>query len=54
MINNNYLNNEKDILLFEVALTLNKELFDEKIISYKVYKFTEEKLLKQLSITKKD
>lgn len=38
--------NEKIIL--EVALYLNKELFDENIISYKIYKYTEQNILKEL------
>lgn len=37
----------KEILL-EVALSLNKELFDEKKISYKMFKYTEENILKEL------
>ncbi len=35
-------------ILLEVALSLNKELFDEKIISYKMFKYTEENILKEL------
>lgn len=38
----------KEILL-EVALTLNKELFDERNISYKMFKYTEENILKELN-----
>lgn len=37
----------KEILL-NVALSLNKELFDEKKISYKLFKYTEENILKEL------
>lgn len=37
----------KEILL-EVALSLNKELFDENKISYKAFKCTEENILKQI------
>ncbi len=37
----------KEILL-EVALSLNKELFDENKISYKMFKYTEENILKEL------
>ncbi len=40
-------NKNKEILL-NVALTINKELFDEKRISYKLFKYTEEKLFKEL------
>ncbi len=53
-MNNNYLmgskavkNKNKEILL-EVALTLNKELFNENKISYKMFKYTEENILKEL------
>lgn len=37
----------KEILL-EVALFLNKELFNENKISYRMFKHTEENLLKDL------
>ena len=40
-------NKNKEILL-EVALTLNKELFNENKISYKMFKYTEENILKKL------
>lgn len=53
-MNNNYFiksieikNKNKEILL-EVALTLNKELFNENKISYKIFKYTEENILKEL------
>lgn len=39
----------KEILL-EVALSLNKELYDENKISYKIFKYTEENILKELKI----
>ncbi len=39
----------KEILL-EVALSLNKELFYENKISYKMFKYTEENILKELKI----
>ena len=42
-------NKHKEIL-FEVALSLNKELFDENKISYKMFKYTEENILKDLKI----
>lgn len=38
---------KKEVLL-NVALTLNKELFDEHIISYKMFQYTEENILKEL------
>ncbi len=37
-------------ILLNVALSLNKELFDEKKISFKMFKFTEENILKELKI----
>lgn len=37
----------KEILL-EVALILNKELYEENKISYKVFKYTEKSILKEL------
>ena len=37
----------KEVLL-EVALSLNKELFDENKISYRMFKYTEENILKEL------
>lgn len=40
-------NKNKEILL-EVALTLNKELFNENKISYKMFKYTEKNILKEL------
>lgn len=40
-------NRNKRILL-EVALFLNKELFDEKKISYKLFKITEDNILREL------
>lgn len=53
-MNNNYLSLNKEIknrnkeILLEVALTLNKELFDENKISYKMFKYTEENILKEM------
>ncbi len=40
-------NKNKEIIL-ELALSLNQELFDENKISYKMFKYTEENLLKQI------
>ena len=40
-------NKNKEIIL-NVALSLNKELFDENKISYKMFKYTEENILKKL------
>lgn len=39
----------KEILL-NVALFLNKELFDENKVSYKMFKYAEENILKELKI----
>ncbi len=36
-----------DYLTVELALFLNKDLFDEKKISYKTYKYVEKHLLKR-------
>lgn len=53
-MNNNYLMGSKEVknknkeILLEVALTLNKELFNENKISYKMFKYTEENILKEL------
>lgn len=40
-------NKNKEIIL-NVALSLNKELYEENKISYKMYKYTENNLLKEL------
>ncbi len=42
--------NENKRIILEVALVLNKELFDENKISYKMFKYTEDNLLKELKI----
>lgn len=53
-MNNNYLMRNKEVkkknkeILLEVALTLNKELFNENKISYKMFKYTEENILREL------
>ncbi len=53
-MNNNNLMGSKEVknknkeILLEVALTLNKELFNENKISYKMFKYTEENILKEL------
>lgn len=53
-MNSNYLMESKEVknknkeILLEVALTLNKELFNENKISYKMFKYTEENILKEL------
>lgn len=43
-----YLKNKNKETILELALTLNKELFDENKISYKMFKSTEEGILKQI------
>ena len=53
-MDNNYLMGSKEVknknktILLEVALNLNKELFNENKISYKMFKYTEENILKEL------
>lgn len=47
MRNKEVKNKNKEIIL-SVALSLNKELFDENKISYKMFKYTEENILKEL------
>ncbi len=37
-------------ILLTVALSLNKELFDENKISYKMFQYTEEHILKELKV----
>ena len=50
-MNNNCLMESKEVknknkeILLEVALTLNKELFNENKISYKMFKYTEDNIL---------
>ena len=39
-------------ILINVALLLNKDLFNDNKISYKMYKYTEENILKELKIYK--
>lgn len=41
-------NKNKEICL-EVALILNKELFDDNKISYKMFKYAEENILNELN-----
>lgn len=54
IMNNNYISINKAIknknkeMILEVALTLNKELFNENKISYKMFKYTENNILKEL------
>ena len=40
-------NKNKEIIL-NVSLFINKELFDENQISYKMFKYTEDNILKEL------
>lgn len=49
MISKDVEDKNKEIIL-EVALTLNKELFNENKISYKIFKYTEESILRELKI----
>lgn len=43
-------NIKKNSFLLEIALSLNKELFDENKISYQMFKYTEENILSKLKI----
>lgn len=36
-------------IILEVALFINKELFDEKKISYRIFKYTEEEIMKKIN-----
>ncbi len=45
-------NKNKEIIL-EIALSLNKELFNENKISYKIFKYTEDNILNKLNELKK-
>lgn len=53
-MNNNYfieskeLKNKNKEILLEIALILNKELFKDVKISYKMFKYTEKNILKEL------
>lgn len=52
-MNKNVILNDKmkiknKIILLEVALILNKELYDENRISYKMFKYTEDNILKDM------
>ena len=44
----NIIKSKNKKIILELALTLNKELFDENKISYKMYKYTEENIFKEL------
>ena len=48
-MNNNIVKNKNKEILLEVALKLNKELFNEHKISYKTFKYTEENILRELT-----
>ncbi len=41
--------NKNTEIILEVALFLNKQLFDEQKISYKMFKYTEEHILKEFN-----
>ena len=44
----NILDNHKTIL--KVALEVNKRLYDDGLLSYQMYKHTEDKILKELEM----
>lgn len=48
IIKNKEIKNKNKEILLNVALFLNKELFDENKISYKMSKYAEEKILKEI------
>ena len=48
LIESEEVKNKNKLIMLEVALTLNKELFNENIISYKKFKYAEENILKAL------
>lgn len=41
-------------LYLEIALSINKELFESKSIPYSVYKYTEDNLIKKSQLYKED
>lgn len=41
--------NKNQEILLNVALAINKELYDENRISYKMFKYTEKNILKELN-----
>lgn len=45
---NKEVKNKNKAILLEVALSINKELLDENKISYKMFKYAEENILKEL------
>lgn len=38
----------KEILILKLALVFNKQLYEENKITYQMYKYTEDNLLKEL------
>lgn len=48
LIKNKEITKKNREVLLEVALFLNKALFNEKIITYKTFKYAEENILKDL------
>ena len=48
----NKLINSKEEIYLEVALIINKSLYDDKKIAYYTYKVTEEKILQRIKIAK--
>lgn len=50
IIRNKEVKNKNKEIILEVALALNKELFNENKISYKMFKYTKENILKELKI----
>ncbi len=49
IIDNEEIKKKNKEILLEVASSLNKELFEENKISYKIFKYAEENILKDLN-----
>lgn len=46
--NKKIIKQKKKEMLLNIALSLNKELFDENKISYKMYQYAEKNILKEI------
>lgn len=52
MINNDDKKITKDDIRIQIALSINQEMLDEKLIPYSAFKIAEEEILKRLSQSK--
>ena len=52
MNNENKKNITKDDIRVQIALSINQEMFDEKLIPYSIFKIAEEEILQRLSQNK--